>query len=599
MEETQRPSMPSSITNQEIAKIFKEIAIFLEMDTVPFKPKAYDNAARVIAELQEELSTLYQREGKQALLNIPSIGEALAKKIETLLSTGKLPYYERLKEKYPIDVLSLEAIEGIGTKMIFTLYKELKVKNLDDLEQALQRHAVHSLPGFGEKTEKKLNKAIKFFKQTSHRFILGFIMPEIEKFVCALKQVPGVKRLEVAGSVRRMTETIGDLDLVAVATEPKRLIDTFISLPQVADVVVHGDEKALVRLKNGMDVDLLVLPYHCFGAALLHFTGSRAHNIALRNIALSMDYTLNEHGLFTNHLQQTKKRRLVAAKTEEEIYQALHLQYIPPEMRENQGEIEMAQKKNIPKLINYGDLKGDLQVQTDWSDGNASIEAMAIAAKAYGLDYIAITDHTKSLTIARGNDERRLAKQIKEIDRLNKKFKGTFRILKSAEVDILKDGSLDLKNDILKKLDLVGVSIHSHFRMPKAEMTKRICRALAHPLVDIFFHPTGRLLQQRDAYAVDMDEVIQTASRTGTVLEINAFPQRLDLSDVSIQRARRSKVHFTVDSDAHSPAHFPYLCFGIGQARRGWLQKRDVINTLPVHKMLKLIKRNKQNALDG
>ncbi|MEK9183884.1 MAG: PHP domain-containing protein, partial [Patescibacteria group bacterium] len=391
------------------------------------------------------------------------------------------------------------------------------------------------------------------------------------------------KRVVVAGSVRRWKETIGDIDILATSDNPKLVMDYFVKMPDVAEVVAQGATKSAIRLKNGLDIDLRVVPEKSYGAALNYFTGSKEHNIALRQIAMDKGCKLNEYGLF-------KGEKMIAGKTEQDLYKALGLDYIEPELREMTGEIEAAQKGGLPQLIQYEDLKGDLQIQSNWSDGADSIEDMAQAAINVGLEYMVITDHTKRLAMANGLDSERILKQIKEIDELNLKFGSKFRILKGSECDILKDGSMDLPDEILAQLDVVGGSIHSYFNLSKEEQTKRMQKAMNNPNVDIIFHPTGRRINKRPAYELDMEAIIKTAKETRTILEIDAFPDRLDLKDDHIRQCVNEGVRLSIDSDSHSVSHFSVLEYGIAQARRGWAEKKDIINAWPLEKMLSMLK---------
>ncbi len=392
-------------------------------------------------------------------------------------------------------------------------------------------------------------------------------------------------RVTVAGSARRRKETIGDADILAISNDPKPVMDFFTAMPEVVHVIAHGETKSSVKLKSGINVDLRVVEKKSYGAALNYFTGSKDHNVALRRVAIAKGWKLNEYGLF-------RGEKMITGETEEELYKKFGMDYIEPELRENTGEIAAARGTHgrLPKLIGYDDLRGDLQVQTDWTDGSDSIEAMAKAALARGLTYIAITDHTKRLAMTHGLDEKRIAMQMKEIDRLNKKFAGKITILKGSECDILRDGTLDLPDATLAELDVVGASVHSYFNLPRAEQTERIARAMRNPHVDILFHPTGRVINRRPAYDVDMEELVATAKKTGTIMEIDSFPDRLDLKDEHIRLCVEAGVKMAIDSDAHAPAHFPYLEYGIAQARRGWATKADIINAWPVEKMLRFLK---------
>ena len=575
------------ISNQNIAAILSEIGVYMEMQDVPFKPRAYEKAALVIGGLEEGAGEIYEKGGLKALQEIPEVGVSIAEKIEELLRTGHCKYYEELKKKTPVNLNDLQKIEGLGPKSIKKLYQKLKIKNLADLERAAKAGKIRGLEGFGLKTEENILKGIEFVKKSGGRFILGFVIPTIRKIEERLKELKGVERVVVAGSVRRRKETIGDVDILAISKKPKAVMDYFVTMPEVVRVFAHGETKSAIKLASGLDVDLRVVPAESFGAALDYFTGSKNHNIALRQIAIKKGYKLNEYGLF-------RGKRQITGKSEEELYKALGMSYIEPEMRENTGEIELAQSHKLPKLIGYRDLQGDLQTQTNWTDGSDSIETMAKAAIAQGLKYIAITDHTKRLAMTGGLDEKRLLKQMTEIDRINKKLYVSgykFQVLKGSECDILKDGTLDLPDKVLSKLEVVGVAVHSLFNLSRADQTKRIKRAMENPHADILFHPTGRIIQRREAYDVDIDEIIKTAKKTNTVLEIDAYPDRLDLKDEYVRKCVEAGVKLAIDSDAHSPTHFPYLEYGIAQARRGWAKRDDVINAWPVERMLKFLKR--------
>lgn len=566
--------------NQEIAKIFKEIAIILEADNVPFKPQAYERAAEVIDSLGEDVKETYRRGGLKALEEIPGVGVSLAEKIEEYIKKGRIKYYDGLKKKMPVDITGLKAVEGLGPKRIKELYQKLKIKNVKDLEKAIQTGKVGRLEHFGRRSEENLLRGLKFLKKETGRVILGYVLPLAREIEETLKKASGVKEAVVAGSIRRQQETIGDIDILAIAKDSKKVMDIFTHLPEVESIQSQGPTRSTVRLKVGLEADLRVVPEESFGAALQYFTGDKAHNIKVRERAIARGLKLNEYGLF-------RGSKRIAGRSEEEIYNALSLDYIEPELRTDSGELEAAEKHHLPKLISYGSLKGDLQTTTNWTDGATSIEEMVVAAQKLGLEYIAITDHTRSLAMAHGLDEKRLAEQGKEIAKLNSRFKNqNFRILKSAEVNINKDGSLDIADTALRKLDIVSVAVHSSFRMGKTEMTKRIIRALEHPLVNILFHPTGRLIQRREAYEVDMEAIIKAAKKNNVALELDCFPDRMDLRDVHVRQAIAAGVKITIDTDAHHPEHLKYLELGIGTARRGWATKEDVLNTLPADKLL-------------
>jgi DNA polymerase (family X) len=569
--------------NPEIAKILFNIAEYLAMDEVPFKPRAYEKAAQRIVDLEEDVRDIYAREGLKSLKQIPGVGEAIALKIEEYIKAGKVEYYEKLKKTAPVDLSELGTVEGLGPKSIKRLYNELGIKSLKDLEAAAKKGKIRELRGFGVKAEEKILKNIGFAQTTGVRSILGLVMPRISSIEERLRKLPHIERIIVAGSARRQKETIGDVDLLAISSDPAPVMEYFVNMPEVVNVIAHGETKSSVKIRGGLNVDLRVVPSESYGAALNYFTGSKSHNVALRQLAIKHGYKLNEYGLF-------KGERQIAGRTEEEIYEKLGLTYIPPELRENTGEIELARAGKLPKLIEQGDLMGDLQVQTDWSDGKESIEAMARAAAARGLKYMLVTDHTKRLAMTNGLDEKRILKQMAEIDRVNKTLKGKIVVLKGSECDILKDGSMDLPDHILAKLDVVGGSIHSYFNVPRAEQTARIKRAMENPHVDIIFHPTGRIINRRSPYDIDLEELIRTALRTGTVLEVDAYPDRSDLCDEYIRRCVAAGVRLAIDSDAHASSHFSFLEYGISQARRGWAEKKDVVNTWPLDKMLSSLK---------
>lgn len=570
------------ITNKEIAGIFYEIGEYLKIKGVAFKPRAYEKVAYSVENLEEEVSEIYKKGGLKAVEDIPGVGVSIAKKIEELIKTGHLKYYEKLKKFLPVKIGELSAIEGVGPKMIFKLYKKLKVKNINDLEKAAKTGKIAKIAGLGEKTEEKISKGIEFLKKSGGRFLLGTILPQVRTIESRLKNLKEVDRVAIAGSIRRMQETIGDLDILVTSNKPEKVMDFFIFMPEIAHVYSQGNTKIMVRLKSGMDADLRVVPDKSFGAALQYFTGDKRHNITLRILAEKKKYKLNEYGLW-------RGKKLIAGRIEEEIYKALGMATPPPEIRTDSGEIQVALKNKLPKLIGYNEIKGDLQVQTNWTDGENSIEEMAAAAQEVGLEYIAITDHTKSLAMTGGADEKKLLKQIAEIDKIQKKFP-ELKILKGAEVNILKDGSLDIKDEVLVKLDVVGIAVHSHFNLSREEQTKRIVKAMRNKNADILFHPTGRLIQKRGPYDVDVEEIIKTAKETGTILEIDADPHRLDLKDEYIRKAVSVGVKLSIDTDAHSKNSFHYLEFGIAQARRGWAAKDDILNTYSWREMLKLLK---------
>jgi DNA polymerase (family 10) len=575
------------IKNSDVAKAMRDLGFLTEMmeedPNVQFRARAYYRAADTIASLQENVIDIYGRQGVNGLLEIPAVGKAIASKIEEYLKGGKIQHLEELKAKVPIDIDELYGIEGIGPKTIKMFYDKLQIKNLADLEKAATEGKLKPLPGFTEKKEQDIFKRIEFFKRGKGRLIIGEVYPLVKQIEKRLQHIAGVKNAVAAGSIRRMKETIGDIDYLVAANDPKRVIDFFVKMPEVQEILGMGQAKAFVKLASGIDADLLVVPEESWGAALQYFTGSKEHSVQLRKIAISKDFRLNEWGVF-------KGDKRIAGATEEEVYKTLGLQWIPPEMRENAGEIELGRQDKVPKLVEYGSLKGDLQVHSENSDGTATIEEMARGAKAFGLDYIAITDHTKSLKLAGGLEEQELLEQADKISQLNDRLREEFRILSSAEVNIMKDGSLDIPNIVLDKLDIVGAAIHSHFNLPIETQTERLIKAAKNPSVDILFHPTGRLINRRAGYLVDIEKLIDVAKDTNTVLEIDAHYDRLDLKDEYVRMAVRNGVKLVIDSDAHHPIHYSFLTFGIAQARRGWAIQSDILNTLPADKLLNALK---------
>ena len=571
------------LSNLQIARALREMAIFLEMDGVPFKPRAYEKAALAVEALDRPLAEIDAAAGRAGLEQLPGVGKGIAERIEEMLRTGRMHDLETLRRKTPVDVLGLTAIEGVGAHLVKALHDELGVRDVRELEAACQAHRVRALPHFGARSEEKILRGIAFLAQTSGRQPLGLVLPLARAIEARLAAVAGVKRAAVAGSIRRRKETIGDLDFLVAARDAEKVSRAFAALPEVAHVHARGETKTLVRLASGIDADLRVVPEISFGAALAYFTGSKAHNVALRRIAQGKGLKLNEYGLF-------RGERRIAGRTEEELYEALGLAWVPPELRENAGEIEAARRRRLPKLIEHSDLRGDLQIQTDWSDGSASIEEMAAAAQERGLEYIAITDHTRDLAMARGSDEKRLLEQADAIARINRKLRG-FRVLSGAEVNIRKDGTLDVSDEALAQLDVVGAAIHGFFHQSRAETTRRLIRAMENPHVDVLFHPTARSIGHREPVDLDIDAVIDAAVRTGTVLEIDALPDRLDLKDEYVRKAVTAGAKLAIDSDAHQLVHLACADeLGIAVARRGWARKSDVVNTLPVERCLAQLK---------
>lgn len=577
----------AAVKNSDIAKIMRHLGFLTEVGedyaNAQFRARAYYRAADTIANLSENVADVYDNGGVAALLEIPSVGKAIAAKIEEYVKTGKVRHLEELKAKIPINIDELYGIEGIGPRTIKALYDKLQVKDLAGLENAAAEGRLQTVPGFTEKKEQDIKKRIEFFRKGKGRRIIGEVYPLVKQIELRLLQAEGVHHAVAAGSVRRMKETVGDIDYLVTADDPEKVMEFFVSMPEVEEIVGRGPAKAFVRLAGGIDADLLVVPKESWGSALQYFTGSKEHSVELRKIAIAKGLRLNEWGVY-------KGEARVAGATEDGVYQALGLQWIPPEMRENTGEIELAKQGRLPKLVEYGSLRGDLQVHSESTDGTATMEEMARAAKEFGLSYIAITDHTKSLALANGLDENELLEQAGRIAELNDRLKGSFRILSSAEVNVMKDGSLDISSNVLDKLDIVGAAIHSNFNLPVEAQTERLVKAAKNPSVDILFHPTGRLINKREGYPVDIEKVIEVARDTGTILEIDAHYDRLDLKDEYVRMAMKKGAKLVIDSDAHHPIHYAYLVFGIAQARRGWATQMDVLNTLPADRLLKALK---------
>jgi DNA polymerase (family 10) len=678
-------------TNAEIANILRKISFLLQMDLssasqpgrntddprLSFKNRAYSKAADQIESLSIDIGTLYKHEGIDGLLKVPSIGKAIASKIEEFIKTGEIQYYSRMSSKLPIDLDEFMGLDGIGPKTLKAIHSKVQFRTLEDLKNACIDRKIRDIPGFSQKKEEALLSKIEMHKKGKGRFLLGEVYPLAKQILEHLSGLEGVKKAITVGSFRRMKETIGDIDYLVESENPQTVIGSFVNMPEVKEIVAKGTHKAFVKLNNGIDSDLLVVPTESFGAALQYFTGSKDHGISLRKIAQSKGLRLNEWGLFRGNSDEK-----VAGKTEEEIYQKLDLKWIPPEMRENKGEIEIAKRaigkdgkggkksggsggggRGIVKddgdrnsnvlshLVGYSDLYGDLQVHTNSTDGTKTMEEMALYAREiFGLRYIAITDHTKSLKITNGLDEKQLLDQAGKIGELNDTIKDKdisgmlkrgskktfarkvsaaigsggsdndgdgngirleadreyafepkavnqisstkedFRILSSAEVNILKDGSLDITNTVLDKLDIVGAAIHSSFSLPEEDQTNRLIKAAQNPSVDIIFHPTGRIINKREGYPVNILKLIEVARETRTVLEIDAHYNRLDLKDEYIRMAVEGEVKLVIDSDAHHPIHYGFLELGIAQARRGWAKKSDILNTLSAQELLSGLK---------
>ncbi len=569
--------------NRSIADIFTEIADILDIQGEnPFRIRSYRNAARTIGEMSESLHDLVKT-GRNPE-EIPGIGKSIHEKIAEIVKTGKCQSLEELKKKTPPGLTELLRLEGLGPKKVKLLYDELGVDSVDRLEKAARAGRLRDLAGMGEKTEEKILKSIEQFRAGIGRFKLSAGFTYAEALGRYLREVPGVKRLDPAGSFRRRRETIGDLDILAICPKASKVMDRFVTYGEVKDVISKGETKSSIRLRNGLQVDLRVLDEESYGAALHYFTGSKAHNVAVRERAKGMGLKVSEYGVF----RARDEERLTGAG-EEEVFQAVGLPFIPPELREDRGEIAAAEEGKLPKLIELADIRGDLQMHTVATDGKNSIVEMAQKAKELGYSYLAITDHSQAVRVAGGLNEKALAKHLREIEKASGEVAGV-RILKGVEVDILGDGTLDLRNDILEECDVVLGSVHSRFNMEEGEMTKRIIRAIRNPCVHILAHPTGRLILEREPYKVNLKEVIQAALDYGVVLEINAYPDRLDLRDVDARMARDMGAKLAISTDAHSAQQLELMKFGVFTARRGWIEAKDVINTYPLDQMLKFLR---------
>ncbi len=567
--------------NQQIAKIFSEISELLELkgENV-FRIRAYRRAAQNMDGLSKDVSTLSQEE----LESIPGIGKDLAGKIHEFLETGKIAKHEELKREIPGGVLQLLTVPGLGPKKAKMLFEQLKVKSVDGLEAAIRKGKLAGLPGIQKKTEENILKGIEFIKRGAERRPLGRALPLAEDIVRRIKDIAPVDNIEVAGSIRRRKDTVKDIDILTTSKQPEAVMDAFVKLPHVSRVLMHGPTKSSVITEDGIQVDLRVVDADSFGAALLYFTGSKQHNIKLREMAVRAGLKISEYGVFK---EPGEKR--IGGKKEEDVYKALKLPFIPPELREDTGEIEAALAGKLPDLVMLDDIKGDLHVHTNWSDGSHDLGALVQAAKKKGYSYLAITDHTKGLGVAHGLDEKRLAEEIKLIDETNKKLSG-FRVLKGIEIDIRSDGRLDLPDDALAGLDIVVASIHSGFKQTQAQITERLISAVRNPCVSVIAHPTGRLIGERDAYAVDMEAVLKEAAKYGVAMEINAYPLRLDLNDLHAKMAKELGVPLVISTDTHVTSQFDFMAYGVAIARRGWAEKKDVLNTLESDQLIKRLK---------
>ena len=573
--------------NREVARILRETAQLLEIDgAIIGRYRSYERAAELIAGLPESIEQLAL--DPQKLTELPGVGDRLAEHIREILKTGDYSLRRKLLKKYPATILDLLTLHSLGPKKVGLLWRRFKAGTVGQIESLAREGKLRDLPGFGEKSEENILKAVEVFKQSAGRFLLDFVESQAAKlteYITAFGKL--VQSVNPAGSFRRGKETIGDLDLLVTlsaarhtAKEVDSLAKHILAFPENAQTLAHGENKVSFRLATGLQVDVRLLEPESHGAALLYFTGSKEHNVSLRGRANKMGYTLNEYALTT--LQGGKH---VAGKTEQEIYAKLKLDFIPPELRENAGEIEAAESHRLPHLIERSEIHGDLQMHTTASDGRNSIEEMAAAARALGYEYIALTDHSQAVTVANGLDDKRTRQQIRQIHAANARRPG-IRILAGSEVDILKDGRLDLDDEVLAELDVVVVSVHSYMNLERAEMTERLLAAIENPYTQILGHPTGRLLLRRDEYACDMDAVLEAARRHGVAVECNAAPERLDLKDTYLRMAKERGAPVVISTDAHTTAGLQFMRYGVQMARRGWLEKQDVLNTLPLEQFL-------------
>lgn len=570
-----------NVSNAGIAEVFDEIADWLELDQAnPFRIRAYRNAARTVDAWPKPLAELTG--GNAAFDALPSIGKDLAGKIGEIVKTGTCRQLSTLRRAYPRGLRELLHIPGIGPKRAARLFHEAGISTPRRLVAAARNGRIRSMPGFGPRSESEMRLAASTYLTSGHRWNLQVAAQQADALTRYLRETKDVTALEVAGSYRRCRETVGDLDVLACAAQGGPVIRRFLAYPDTARVLSHGTTRASIVLKRGMQIDLRVVKSSSYGAAMVYFTGSKAHNVTLRRMAQKKGLKINEYGVYQG-------ARRIAGDTEASVYATLGLPLIPPELRENRGEIEAAAQHRLPALIRREDLQGDLHVHTDASDGHAGIAAMAAAASRAGLSYIAITDHSRALSVAHGLDADALLRQIDTIDRLNGTSSGIV-ILKGIEVEIGEDGRLDLPAAVLSRLDLVVGAVHSHFNLPRARQTERIMRAMDNPCFSILAHPSGRLLGEREAYAVDLERLLQHARHRGCFMELNAQPLRLDLDDVSCRMAKDAGVRVAISSDSHDEHDFAALRFGIGQARRGWLERGDVLNALPLRSLKALLK---------
>lgn len=566
--------------NKEVADILYEIADILEMKGVDWKPRAYRRAAGNIEAHSEDIVSV---KNKGELKEIPGVGESIAKKIREYLNTGKLEYLQELRKEQPTKLRTIMNIEGVGPKTAEKLYEELGISTVDELEEAAKDGKIRELEGFGKKSEQSILDGIKMYRQRSDRFILGYMLPTVKDILQDIRDKDIIERAEVAGSTRRRRATIGDIDILTISDEPEDVIDYFTSMPEIKAVLSKGPRKSTVVFSSDIQADILVVEEENFGAALLYFTGSKAHNIELRKIAKDKGWKLSEYGL-----EERDSEEKIASKTEEDIYKKLDLKFIRPELRENRGEIEAARNDELPDVVSFDDIRGDFHVHSDWSEGEHSIKEMAEAAKDMGYEYFALTDHTKTLAIAQGLDEDDFKEREKEIEEVNESL-DDFTVLSGAEVNIDSDGKLDLEEDTLEKLDFVVAAIHSGFDQSESKLTERTISAIHSEYVHVIGHPAGRMLQEREPLPLDFQAIYEAAEDQGRWLEINCYPTRLDLSDENLMRAKEYDIEFSLGTDSHSIEHLRFMHIGVANAQRGWIETNQILNRYSLDKILKKI----------
>ncbi len=574
--------------NQQIAKIFNELAQLLELKNESiFRIRAYRRAAQNIADFSKDVAMCSEEE----LMQLPGIGKDLAAKIKEYCETGKVAAHEKMIKEIPSGVLDLSRIPGLGPKTAKMFYEQLKIRSIEELEAQARAGKLAGLRGIQKKTEENIIKGIEQLSHATGRHLIGRVIPLADDIMRRLKEGAPVGKIAVAGSIRRWKETVKDVDILTTSQEPEKVMDLFVKLPHVIRVLAQGPTKSSVITDNGIQADLRVVEEDSFGAALQYFTGSKQHNIRLREMAVKAGLKINEYGVF-----KEPGDRKIGGVNEEDVYKALNLPYIPPELREDTGEIDAALEGRLPDLITLEDIKGDLHVHTKWSDGRHDLGTLVEAARKKGYQYIAITDHTKGLGVTHGLDEARLAEEERLIDDANKKLSG-FRILKGTEIDIRSDGKLDLPGTALAGLDIVVASIHSGFKQSREQITERILSAIRNPYVNVIAHPTGRLIGERDAYAVDMEAILKEAAKYGVAMEVNAYPQRLDLSDGHLRMAKEYGVQIMINTDTHITNHFDYMTYGVSIARRGWVEEKDVLNALPYERLIESLKACREGKL--